>query len=538
MTTTDDIARAALLGTALLLLVPTAADAQEDPDREALEAEMFGAPEEVPGTADEPEDADEPDDQDESSQREALEADMFGGPEEVPGTAEQPAAARLVAARIEDKIVAQDERFAIGGSTFHQLQYTVFDDGDPLDFPLLQTNILDLYVDARPTDRLRVFAEGRLNYTPTTAGGTTGAFTQVDAGPDSADQVDVELDEFWLKFDAERAVYVTVGRQHVRWGVGRMWYPNDFLYPTRKDPLAVFDRRTGLDLVRAHVPLPDLGTNLYAVANLTGASSPGDVGGAMRAETLVDLTELGLAVAARDGEPIRIGADVSTGIGWFDVYAALSVLHDVDDPFFRGETNLSEFDEITLQNAAQLQPPEIFYREDDWIPRALVGFELGIPYGDDDTVYLGAEYFFNDAGVTDPELYPWLLLAGTLEPLYTGRHYAAASVILPSPGTWDDTSLSLSTLGNLSDRSFVSRLDYSVTVLTRLRAFVNLTGFWGDGELHRDFRLPAIDAQVLELAASQGGFEIPEDQVPEDGFPGAFIPARRFTIGTGVSLSF
>ena len=51
---------------------------------------------------------------------------------------------------------------------------------------------------------------------------------------------------------------------------------------------------------------------------------------------------------------------------------------------------------------------------------------------------------------------------------YTGRHYAALFASLPAPYSWNYTTFTLSTIGNISDRSFVSRLDYSLTVLTHL----------------------------------------------------------------------
>ena len=51
---------------------------------------------------------------------------------------------------------------------------------------------------------------------------------------------------------------------------------------------------------------------------------------------------------------------------------------------------------------------------------------------------------------------------------YTGRHYAALFASLPAPYSWNYTTFTFSTLSNLSDKSFVSRLDYSVTLLTHL----------------------------------------------------------------------
>ncbi|MFW6053366.1 MAG: hypothetical protein ACOC9J_00995 [Persicimonas sp.] len=482
---------------------------------EEREADMFGEP-----ADDEPVDEGEPTEQDAEQEEEDEPIDE--------------AATTLLEEQMERRLAERDEAtLDIGGGLFSQLQYSVLEEGSPETFPLSQPNILDVYLDARPNDRLRVFAEGRVTHTPT---GTSELLSPISR---EVEPTQVALDELWLKFDVDRTVYVTAGRQHLRWGVGRFWYPNDFLFEQRRDPLAIFDVRTGADIIKAHFPLESLGWNFYAVVNLQEAGSPQDVGGAARAEFLAGLTEFALSAAAKKDDPLQLGLDVSTGLGWFDVRAALTLLHDVDTPFFRGESNFQDFDEIALDNLNELEIPEAFSREGDWIPRALVGAEVGLPYGDDDTLYLGAEYFFNDAGYSDPEIYPWLIFNGAFRPLYTGRHYASVYALLPSPGRFDDSSFSLATLGNLSDRSFLSRLDYSVTVLTHLRAFAFGSFSWGaDGEFTQGFRVPAISEDVLQLAEAGGEFEAPQGMDLDDGFGGFSFPATRANLGVGIRLSY
>ena len=38
------------------------------------------------------------------------------------------------------------------------------------------------------------------------------------------------VDQLWVRFDVERAAFVTAGRQHVKWGVGHFWNPTDYLH--------------------------------------------------------------------------------------------------------------------------------------------------------------------------------------------------------------------------------------------------------------------------------------------------------------------
>jgi hypothetical protein len=73
-------------------------------------------------------------------------------------------------------------------------------------------------------------AAQRQHHGPGTSGGQ-GAFVGTSAtgfttfsvgrGPNSL------LDQMWIRFDILETVFVTAGKQHVRWGTGRFWQPTD-----------------------------------------------------------------------------------------------------------------------------------------------------------------------------------------------------------------------------------------------------------------------------------------------------------------------
>jgi hypothetical protein len=82
-------------------------------------------------------------------------------------------------------------------------------------------------------------------------------------------------------------------------------------------------------------------------------------------------------------------------------------------------------------------------------------------------------------------VYPGLL-APRAEPLrdpatyfYLGKHYAALVLTAPSPFSLDLHSFTLSTLANLSDRSFVTQLSYSLVLLTHLRFEAYVAAHYG-----------------------------------------------------------
>src|ERR1700748_1032903 len=128
-----------------------------------------------------------------------------------------------------------------------------------------------------------------------------------------------------MRFDILNHVFVTAGKQHVRWGTGRFWQPTDYLHPVKRNPLDVFDARPGQTMLKVHVPVEDLGWNFYgfAVTEDPNQSTPElkQVAGGGRAELVILGAEVGLDALVKEGQKPRYGVDLSTGIWEFDVYA-------------------------------------------------------------------------------------------------------------------------------------------------------------------------------------------------------------------------
>ncbi|MDF1561844.1 MAG: hypothetical protein P1V51_02300 [Deltaproteobacteria bacterium] len=392
------------------------------------------------------------------------------------------------------KLDEAEDPLAIGGRLYLRLDWTALEEGYPEDFSWSTPALMDLYLDARPNERLRAFVKGRLSHDFTARGDEVG----LDGSPVAPTRV--MLDQLWVKWDLSRTLFLTVGQQPLRWGSGRFWNPTDFLNKRFKDPLAVFDERLGLPLVKLHLPLESLGWNLYAIADFDGARIPEDVTGAFRAEALFGTTELALSAAVGKDEPLRLGADVTTGLWVLDLRLETALLHGVKTPYFEGEFDL-----------AGGRIPTLVDRSDDWIVRVTAGAELGINLNDEDALYLGVEYFYNGMGYEGAGLYPWLLAYPYLQaaqglsspalftPFYLGRHYASFYAALPAPGRWDDVSFTLSALSNLSDRSVVARLDFSVQLVTYLRLNAYFSQHLGqEGELRFGMEVPPLPVEGLE----------------------------------------
>ncbi len=388
---------------------------------------------------------------------------------------------------IADTLEALERRVTIGGRLYLRLNAAIPEAPEPEDITLTSPNFLDLYVDARPNDRIRGYVQGRLSQNLSTQAGDTDSFGN------PVEPTNVLLDQMWVNFDIGRKVFLTLGRQRVKWGAGRFWNPTDFLQPARLDPLAFFDERTGVGLVKVHIPFEKTGTNLYAFADIEGADRLDQVGAAWRLEQVVGTTEVAVSGAVGKDRPTRLGAQVSTAVWIFDLKAEAAITHGLATTFYEGDFDWGPLDDDGAASLLTIETPDEHTRDDEWIPQVVAGFEVPIRYNDEDSLIIGAEYFYNDAGYDDASLYPWLVSNDAFTPFYVGRHYAGAYVYIPGPGRWDDHTFNLSTIGNLSDKSFTSRVDYSVRALTFLSINAYVAGHYGQiGELRFGLEVPPI----------------------------------------------
>jgi hypothetical protein len=516
-----------------LCLLPAVARAQDRPKEE----DLFGGakPETKPEPKPEPQPA--PQEQEQEQPKNPAGAGTRGGSEGENAHAPPAADARddLNLSGQGPRLstdAAPDNPLTIGGQFYLRTQSTALQDQAPQSWAFAAPSLLDAYFDARPNNRVRGFVLGRMAFDPTlppqptattpaaammeATGGTMGAASLNTLAAPRTRGPQVFLDQFWLRFDIKHTVFVTAGRQHVRWGTARFWTPADFLHIQRRDPLAVFDARTGTTMLKLHLPWEARGWNLYAYAlpeDIDATGTLGQVAGAGRAEVVLGTSELGIGAVVKRHRKPRVAADFSAGIWDLDVYgeAALRYGSEIDrvgfdpsatlDPSSLG--SVTQADLLTLLNARYP-----VYRESGIKPQVVGGVSYMRQYADKDQLIVGAEYFYNGLGYDDSVVYPGLLLPRPLASpasfFYLGRHYAGVFVSLPAPYSWDLHSFSLSTLGNLSDQSFITRFDYFLTLLTHLtlEAFVAVHYGHDTGEFR--FAIPELRRApaVLDVGAA------------------------------------
>jgi hypothetical protein len=459
----------------------------------------------------------------------ASEDEMFGG-DEKPAKAEASKATPAPTPEGKDDAgmdtVKGEDAFSRGdtkenpldiGGDIYQRAYTDFQRGltegeQPFNLPLQ----VDLYLDGRPNDRVRTYVMGRLLYDSTkdaygrpTSG--TGGFPVLPTAitptaTPTANNPQVVLDQAWIKFDLGRTVFFSLGRQHVKWGTGRLWNPSDALNPQRRDPLQPYDLRLGADMLTVQVPWEKQQANLYGIVlfdNPQPASTLQQLGGAVRMEGLVGPAEIGLSAVGRPGTLPRYSADLSTPLGPFDFYSEAAFLSN------DGSLGFYEWHGIPAGPSPSINQLYSYTRLPGSALQIVGGLEYTGAWRENRQATVALEYFYNELGSSDGHIYPILLYYGAYTPFYLGRHYAALALRAEGPDSGKRSSYNLSTLANLDDKSAVTRLD--VTYLLH----DNLTiGAWGSinygasgGEFNFTLDTPALSggpAIPVQYAGSSG----------------------------------
>jgi hypothetical protein len=391
-----------------------------------------------------------------------------------------PSLAELPAPSDSDEIAPESDPLRLGGMLYQRAISSIPAGDRPADYRLSTPTLVDVFLDSRPNNRVRGMIAGRLHYDPALPRPQVASDTPAMSGyPTSLAAVSrgpsVALDQLWLRFDVKHLLFVIAGKQHVRWGTGRVWAPADFLHGQRRNPLERFDARAGTTMLKLHVPWESTGANFYA-CGLLDDSEPrarlGDVAGAARAEVVLGTAEVGATVLVQLGRRPKLGFDASAGFWNLDVHAE-AALRDRD-----------ETDRVTVAEAPAIAPGSPGFIEQrypatpgarEYAAQVVGGLAYNRRYGDNDMLTIGLEYFHNPLGYGSSDVYPGVLLArptllrdpGTF--FYLGRQYGAAFLAMPAPFSWNHTTFALTMLTNLSDGSYVSRIDYTFDFFSNLR---------------------------------------------------------------------
>jgi hypothetical protein len=431
-----------------------------------------------------------------------LESELFGAPQQntqpaTNSTADTPATASPGAARPSSGAGSLLKETTIGGRADFTLGLGR-QDSEPLSKASWTSSpSAYLFVDSRPRDDLRGYLRFSIKPQNSAGAARTGAATQ-----SQSDTGALSLLELWIKWQpAGQGVFWTLGRQPVKWGNAQFWNPTDFLAEETRNPLAFFDDRSGIDAARLNIPLEGANANFTFIVSsprsspVTSIQAPaGDRGSqnqmttltelqlATRAEWSIASSEISASFAWRENGPTRYGIGLSSGLGPLDLEL---------EGACTAKSNRTFFQRLEKPDGTVTAIPR--ERDQLCLPQAVTGLSWEFGYADGDSATLGAEYFWNGLGHDDPLLELASVVSGNATPLYVAEQYAAAYVLLPSPGSWEDTTIQATYIKNLSDFSELYRLSVVETIMEFSRISFGANYRNGLGE----FRVDTNDLQAL-----------------------------------------
>ncbi|TVR64653.1 MAG: hypothetical protein EA426_00430 [Spirochaetaceae bacterium] len=266
----------------------------------------------------------------------------------------------------------------------------------------------DVFLDARPSESLRVFAKVRTEY----------PFARSDRGS-------VEVFELFSDVNWNERVFFRVGKQTISWGAGYFWSPADILSlvpidvdnpeADREGPLAV---KTAVPFGRHHI-------DTYLIAD-ESVREIQDLGIAARAVFYRAPVEFGVGLAYQRDNPFRVVASATLPVREVTAFADGRVSFGRDERVLRA-----------VPNAAPGGPPYILDDDDSVYFSGTLGGQW-MPDRWDFVVI--AQYLFRGEGYTDPGLLPLAALAaaaGEISPntiLQFGQHHTMLMLSMPEFG--------------------------------------------------------------------------------------------------------
>jgi hypothetical protein len=346
-----------------------------------------------------------------------------------------------------EKKSADDDRLKIGGS----LASDLYIEATPARDVLVNLNTLWLYADAKLRNDVRAYVKAR---------GVVEGTSTTSTGAIPASQSDVE--EMKLFFNAAKTVFFTVGKQKIKWGSGFFWNPSDVVNQARRDVLYSDDRRSGVTIVKSHVPLGT--SNLYLVNSFTDADRVDEIGNALRFEIPVAQSEFAVTASKQRYQEAVFALDASVGVWDFDLHGEAAYSRKSNQLFYGASGPYSKQTDTV-----------------NWV----VGAAYEFKYSDQDSIAISAEYFRNQDGYKSRADYAYVLASGAYVPYYLADQYALLMVSASDPGSLSGVSFALINLFNVADGSALSKLSSNFTLMQDLNLTVAASYRYGssDGEL-------------------------------------------------------
>jgi hypothetical protein len=374
----------------------------------------------------------------------------------------------------------KEKNLDIGGRFYYSNSLLVPEKSQLSDGRLSTSGIVDLYFDARFDDDLRFYYQQKISNSVTSEQNIIPlVLSQLGEKND--------IDQLWIKFSIDQRYYFTLGKQPTKLGAGFVWQPTDFLNVDRYNPLDLTDQRLGVNLVKLQIPLPDNNLNIYVIAQLDDSQTLDEVGALLRIEYLSKSGEYAFSAKSSKDSQLRLGLDASVGLKYFDWLISTAAIHNDPTPFI-----IEALDPAQFLLTDVLDPSQALDRSDEWFNQVSTGILYTRSIFDNKTLLINGEYFYNEAGYTNRDVLPFIIInsfiPGSLtnfNPLYFGKEYAAMGITINSLGSDRDQSISVIAISNLDDQTGVTQFVYRSQLFRDLALSTSLGWFLGDEGVFR-----------------------------------------------------
>jgi len=390
------------------------------------------------------------------------EQDMFGGSAATPASTPETSSEDAMAGKPHNLLTSAEENTQIGGTLSTEADYYL-QNGSALDQNIISNpNILFLYLDTKLENDNRVFARIRAFYDPTgvsSGNSTASSYTNpYGFGQQNSDNLSVQLQELRISANLNHQIFLTIGRQKVKYGAAKFFNPTDFLNSTPYDFFLPSDERTGVDMLMAQIPS---GTaNLY-LTGLPGNPTNGNpAGGYFRGELAYDSFgflesgEISFSGYLPKGQSGRAGFDISQGIGDIDAY----------------------FEGAAGQDSSG-----------HWEGAFSTGADWETRYADQQSQTATFEAEFAN--------YPTLSGGSSFES-YSSSQFGVFAISLVGPFQWLDITLAETNLYNFNGNSGYSRLDTICQFTNRISGRVYVAAPWGSSDGQYSFNASGLWGQT------------------------------------------
>ncbi len=385
--------------------------------------------------------------------------------------------------------------------------------------PVLQGLV---YFDARPAEEFRVHGSVKTAWPFSSTGSflnsasltTVGGSTILTTTSGSITVPDLHIFELFSDFQLGDSVYFRFGKATVKWGVGYFFSPADII---NLEPIDIFDptaQREGPLQFRVFIPYGKSQNTLSFYAIFDNGATPDFSNTALagKAEFVLGTYELGISGYYRYDTTERAAVTLTGPLGNLDVFAEGVIARGSPKSFYTSFTSTSPY--YSAVNADDVR--KTFY------PSGTLGFL----YNDqNNNITAVAQYYYNGEGYSDSDrttlfnsfkslsapVQAAILLSiakGDITnfPLFTGRHYAAASISFSEIGG-SDFSASATGIMNISDLSGLVQPSLSWQIADYLKLTFSTT--FGFGADNTEYGLLFHGRPViigLSLSAGTGNF--------------------------------